>query len=63
MRAKTVAMLVAYYLIRHMSLGDGVGVLNRGEEGPFDTLSQCEAELTTFSNQQGLECVQGWERV
>jgi hypothetical protein len=53
------ALLVAFYLVRHMTLGDGQSVLVRGEQGPFESLAACEAEMATYASQAGLECRAG----
>jgi hypothetical protein len=49
-------LVIAFYLVRHMVLGDGQSVIVRSEEGPFDTREACETILATYANQAGLEC-------
>lgn len=52
-------LVISFYLVRFMTLGDGQSVLVRGEQGPFATMAACEAELATYANQIGLECRKG----
>jgi len=53
------ALVTAYFLVRFMTLGDGLSVFIRGEGGPFTTLQECESELVTHANQTDLVCREG----